>query len=164
MPLAAGLRYRWTGPAKCSPYPRHDARPVFVLHDDGYGRVVIEVRRRADDKVVAVSAPALAFSTLAGFQRSAGTLRWRNTSTVEVVPRVGLFGDKQGLLSLDLTNPGTAGNAEPGSSGPGKPGETTDIPAITVQVCPTPAQCRIADASGDGRTLWSTSAKTLPRR
>ncbi|MEU3458239.1 hypothetical protein ABZ671_32370 [Micromonospora sp. NPDC006766] len=132
--LAAGLRYRWTGPAKTSPDRRHSARPVFVLHDDGYGRVVIEVRRRADDQVVAVSAPALAFSTSAGFQRSAHTLRWRDTSTVEVAPWAGMFGDEQGLLSLNLTNPDSLGTAEPSPSGPGKSSDTTGTPAITVQV------------------------------
>jgi hypothetical protein len=132
--LAAGLRYRWTGPAKCSPDRRYDARPVFVLHDDGYGRVVIEVRRRADGQVVAVSAPALAFSTSAGFQRSAHTLRWLDASTVEVVPWVGLFGDKQGHLSVDLTNPGTPGSAEPSTPGAGESGRAAGIPGVTVQV------------------------------
>jgi hypothetical protein len=70
---------------------RHSARPVSVLHGDGDGRVVIEVRRRTDDQVVAVSASALAFSTSAGFQRSARTLRWLGTTTVEVVPWAGLW-------------------------------------------------------------------------
>jgi hypothetical protein len=132
--LAAGLRYRWNGPAKSSPDRRHSARPLFVLHDDGYGRVVIEVRRRADDQVVAVSAPALAFSTAAGFQRSAQTLRWQDSTTVEAIPWAGLYGDKQGLIRVDLTNPGSPGIAEPSPPGFGESGEATDLPAITVQV------------------------------
>jgi len=81
-----------------------------------------------------VSAPALALSTSAGFQRSAHTLRWRDTNTVEVVPWAGLFGNEQGLLSLNLTNLGSPGTAEPSPSEPGTPSDTTGTPAITVQV------------------------------
>jgi hypothetical protein len=107
---------------------------VFVLHDDGYGRVVIEVRRRADAQLVAVSAPALAFSTSAGFQRSARTLRWPDANIVELVPWAGLFGDNHGMLRLDLLSPGSPGTAEPGTPRPDTKNDVTALPPITVQV------------------------------
>ncbi|WP_328471125.1 hypothetical protein OHA21_06420 [Actinoplanes sp. NBC_00393] len=139
--LASGLRYRWAGPAKTGPDRRHTARPVFVLHDDGFGRVVIEVRRRDDDRTVAVSQSSTAFSTLEGFQRSARTLRWRNRTTVDLVPWAGLFGDQQGLLTLDLTEPGPAIEAEP------EPAGDAVLPAIVVRV-PDDAGARIEVVGG----------------
>lgn len=123
---AAGLRFRWTGPPKISPDRRNVSRPLFVLHDDGHGRVVIEVRRRADDQVVAVSATARAFSTAAGFKRSARTLRWRDKSTIEL----GELDCPRGTLRLDLTNPGVPGTAEPAPPGPS---DAMVLAAIIVQ-------------------------------
>ena len=130
--LAAGLRFRWTGPAKISPDRRHTARPVFVLHDDGYGRVIIEAERRADGQVVAVSSSALAFSTSAGFRRAARTLRWVDTNTIEIKPWIGLLGEEQGILRLDLTNPGSPGTAEPDESAAGTANGTAARPEVTV--------------------------------
>jgi hypothetical protein len=109
--LAAGLRYRWEGPVKVSPDRQHTAQPVFVLHDDGYGRVAVQIRRRDDGGLGAASPSALAFSTSAGFARSARTLRWRSRRTVEMVPYAGLsvgigrttlWRDDQGLITVDL--------------------------------------------------------------
>jgi hypothetical protein len=91
---------------------------VFVLYDDGYGRVMVQVRRRDDGRLVAVSAPALAFSTSAGFARSARTLRWRSRTIVELVPYAGLsagvagavlWSDDRGLVTVDLDHPGAVG-------------------------------------------------------
>jgi hypothetical protein len=109
--LTAGLRYRWEGPAKVSPDRRYTAHPMYVMHDDGYGRVVVQVRRRDDGQTVAASAPVLAFSTSAGFARSARTLRWRSKKIVELVPYAGLsagvgrtvlWSDDHGLITVDL--------------------------------------------------------------
>ncbi len=113
--LAAGLRFRWESPAKTSPDRRHTAHAAFALQDDGYGRVVLQVRRRADGHVVAGSPPALAFSTSAGFARSAATLRWRSSTVVELTPYAGLsagvgrtvlWADNHGLLRVDLSTDG----------------------------------------------------------
>jgi hypothetical protein len=111
--LAHSLHYRWEGPAKLSPDRRHQAYPVYRLYDDGYGRVVVQVRRVLDDQLVAGSEPALAFSTSAGFVRSARTLRWHGSSVVKLVPFCGLFGDDHGLVTVDLnTAPKGSGVAE----------------------------------------------------
>jgi hypothetical protein len=84
---------------------------MYVMHDDGYGRVVVQVRRRDDGQTVAASAPVLAFSTSAGFARSARTLRWRSKKIVELVPYAGLsagvgrtvlWSDDHGLITVDL--------------------------------------------------------------
>ncbi|MFC7534652.1 hypothetical protein [Actinoplanes sp. GCM10030250] len=131
--LAAGLRYRWTGPSKISPDRRHVACPVFVLHDDGFGRVMIEVRQRDHDRVIAVSEPALAFSTSDGFQRSARTLRWQNKNSVGLIPWSGLFGDQQGMLRLNLAYPGEPRTAEPPPPQT-KPLSVASLPQIIVQV------------------------------
>ncbi|MCY1139915.1 hypothetical protein OWR29_18080 [Actinoplanes sp. Pm04-4] len=105
------LRFRWEGPPKVSPDRKLTAAPVFVLHDDGYGRVTVQIRARDDGRLVAVSEPALAFSTSAGFARSARTLRWRGSQAVEMTPYEGLsagFGghtiwrDSRGRLTLDV--------------------------------------------------------------
>lgn len=53
--LAAGLRNRWDGPPKTSPDRRYVAQPRYVLGDDGYGRVVVQVRRRDDGTPVCAS-------------------------------------------------------------------------------------------------------------
>lgn len=112
--LAARLRYTWDSPAKSSPDRKHTAQARFALHDDGYGRVVLEVRRRSDGVLVAGSAPAQAFSTAAGFARSAQTIRWKGSRTVELVPYAGLsagvgrttfWRDNHGLLTVDLDDP-----------------------------------------------------------
>jgi hypothetical protein len=136
------LRYRWEGTPKASPDRRHSARPSYELLDDGYGRVVLQVYRRIGALLVAASPPALAFSTSAGFARSAGTLRWRSASVVELVPYEGLsagrgrtafWRDNHGRLTIDLDRPETfraAPEFAPDLEGP------TDRPAVSVQ---TPA-------------------------
>ncbi|WP_203806997.1 hypothetical protein [Paractinoplanes tereljensis] len=135
------LRFRWEGPAKISPDRTLTAHPVFVLHDDGYGRATIHVRRRDDGDLVVVSVPALAFSTSAGFARSARTLRWRGKRRVEMVPYEGLsagvgkheiWRDSQGLLAVDLDDPATRG--EPVAENDRAEVAPTDrIPAVVVR-------------------------------
>ena len=123
-------RFVWTGPAKSSSDRRHTARPVYRLMDDGYGRVVLEVRRRADEVLVARSEEAHAFSTLEGFQRSARTMRWRDRNTVELVPYCGLLSQTSGHLMVDVT----AGTAdEPVSS---DAGEVAGAPAAGMSAPP----------------------------
>ncbi len=145
--VASGFRYRWEGPAKVSPDRRHTAHPVYALHDDGYGRVVVHIRRRHDGHLVAASAPALAFSTSAGFARSARALRWRTKRTAEMVPYVGLslsfhrtvvWSDDRGHLTVDLDDPSTfGGSAEPPlDEHRGGEAASAQAPAVVVQ---TPA-------------------------
>ncbi|MGX6607066.1 hypothetical protein ACWKSP_33830 [Micromonosporaceae bacterium Da 78-11] len=138
--LAAGLRYRWDAPARTSPDRRHLAQAQFVLYDDGYGRVVVQVRRRADGVVVATSVPALAFSTSAGFARSASTLRWRSPTVVELVPYAGLvlglgLSDRQGLVTVDLDQPAAGGPVELPLDGHclADHGEVPGVPEVVVQ-------------------------------
>ncbi|GAB1689947.1 hypothetical protein KRM28CT15_17500 [Krasilnikovia sp. M28-CT-15] len=146
--LAAGLRYRWTGPAKVSPDRRHIAHPVYVLQDDGYGRVTVQVRRRDDGQLVAESPPALAFSTSAGFARSARTLHWRSKRVVEMVPYAGLsaglgrtvlWRNDQGLITIDLDDLATLALPpdHPLDEGPDTVAVQARVPAVVVQ---TPAE------------------------
>lgn len=134
----AGLRFEWSGRWKSSPDRRHEARPVYRLQNDGYGRVVIEVRQRGGQDLVGVSASALAFSTSEGFTRSARTLRWRGSHTVELVPYSGLLGEERGLLTFTLS-PQQEGrqDREDGWSpvGPGRAttGSTSDVPLVVVR-------------------------------
>jgi hypothetical protein len=105
--LDAGLAYRWDGPWKASPDRRHRARARYHLAPDGYGRVRIEVRRRDDETVVAVSAEAVAFSTSRGFERSARTLRWAGSAAVGLVPYAGRgTAHTHGSLRLDRDEDG----------------------------------------------------------
>ncbi len=88
----AGFVYRWASPWKASPGRRWEARGTFRLTpDDGYGRVRLEVRERgAGDGPVSHSPEAVAFSTAAGFRRSAGSLRWQGPAEVGLTPYAGL--------------------------------------------------------------------------
>jgi hypothetical protein len=149
--LAAGLRYRWEGPAKASPDRRHSAQPVYDLLDDGYGRVVVQVRRRADGHLVAESAPALAFSTSAGFARSARTLRWCSSTLVELVPFCGLsagtrdhviWADVQGLVTINLDDDQITPTTQRGE----QIGEHQEQPSLTAAVTPPKVIVR-----GEGR-------------
>ena len=146
--LAAGLRYRWEGPAKTSPDRRHTAHPMYALCDDGYGRVVVQVRRREDGQVIAASAPAPALSTSAGFARSARTLRWRSRTVVELVPYGGPRNDERALVALDL-GPGRLAELEL-SEHHDVPAAVTAVPRVVVR---TPAETgpRI-DVIGGGPT------------
>lgn len=85
------LELVWHGPWKASPDRRHEARGTFWFEDDGYGRAVIELRSRRDGGAVARSPVAVAFCTVAGFQRSARTLRWHSRE-VAMIPCMGLLG------------------------------------------------------------------------
>ncbi len=84
--LDAGLEYQWSSAPKASPDRRLQARAVFRLPPDGYGRVRLEVSRREDGALVATSDEALAFCTSPGFRRAAASLRWRGSALVEMVP------------------------------------------------------------------------------
>ncbi len=96
------LVFTWAGPWKASRNRKYEARPLFRLQDDGYGRVRIEVRERDSHEPVARSPEALAFSTLEGFKRAATTLRWEASSSVGLVPYSGLLGDRMGDLRVAL--------------------------------------------------------------
>jgi hypothetical protein len=105
--LDAGLVYRWDALWKSSPDRRHRARARYHLTPDGYGRVRIEVQRREDGTVVAVSQEAVAFSTSRGFQRSARTLRWVGSAAVGLVPYAGLLSaHTHGSLRLERDEDG----------------------------------------------------------
>lgn len=132
--LEHDLHYVWAGPPKSSPDRRHTARAIYRLQDDGYGRVIVEVRRRPDDALVAVSGEELAFSTSEGLKRSARTLRWRGSGTVRLVPYSGLGGAESGLLSLSLSPANAAGpSPSPPESGLVKP-QQSEAPAPAVVV------------------------------
>lgn len=89
--VANDFGYRWASPWKASPGRRHETRVVFRLPpDDGWGRVRLEVKTRGVDGPVAVSDEAIAYSTAAGFQRSAKTLRWVDGTDVAATPYCGL--------------------------------------------------------------------------
>jgi hypothetical protein len=99
-----GLRFTWASDWKNAPGRRHQARCVYWLDDDGHGHVQIEIRD-AEGAVVARSEPALAFMTSEGFKRSAATLRWSGSSTVRVVPFIGLLRDDRGGLQVNVDGP-----------------------------------------------------------
>ncbi|MCM4085145.1 hypothetical protein [Paractinoplanes hotanensis] len=159
------LRFRWQGPGKISPDRKLTARPVFALQDDGYGRVTIEVRRRGDGRLVAISRPALAFSTSAGFARSARTLRWRGSRTVEIVPYEGvsaavggstIWRDSRGLLTLDLDDPCTLD--EPASDDDHDAGTAVaPIPSVAVR---TVADRELHWLSGGLSDCWNLRRET----
>ncbi|WP_213006799.1 hypothetical protein [Paractinoplanes toevensis] len=115
--LAAGLHYRWTGPTRTSPDRRHVAEPTYAIYPDGYGRVVVHIRRRADRSVVAVSPLA----ATGGFTRAFDCeLRWRSKTVVEFMATSGLAidrtgatvrgPDRPGRIRVDLDDPGTFGD------------------------------------------------------
>jgi len=84
--LAEGLVFRWAGPTKTSRDRKHVAAPVYDLHDDGFGRVHLEVIDRSTGELVARSESVPDLGTLAGFRRSAATLRWESTRRVTLRP------------------------------------------------------------------------------
>jgi hypothetical protein len=79
-----GMRFRWIGPEKTAPGRRHIARPVCAIAGDGYGRVVVEIRRVTDGVLVGASAELQTGGTAADFRRVARTLRWRDSTTVQI--------------------------------------------------------------------------------
>ncbi|GIF21627.1 hypothetical protein BJ973_004928 [Actinoplanes tereljensis] len=115
--LAAGLHFRRTGPARTSPDRRHVAEPTYAIYPDGYGRVVVHVRRRSDNAVVAVSPLA----AVGGFTRAFDCeLRWRSRTVVEFQPGSGLAisptgttvqgNDRPDPVRVDLGDPATFGD------------------------------------------------------
>ncbi len=131
---ARDLRFTWSSRWKASPNRRRQARASFQLADDGYGRVVIEVRDRRTEALVARSAGAEAYSTLAGFKRAAETLRWVDAA-VEMVPCIDLLGQEIGYLRLDPED-GVAPFVvvDDGESASGEPA----LPVELVRVSATP--------------------------
>lgn len=98
--LGRGLRFEWASSWRANQERSRQARAFFRLEDDGYGRVVIEVRDRRTEELLARSEDALAFCTLAGFKRAARTLTWVGTG-VELVPYIDGLGRRDGILRLD---------------------------------------------------------------
>jgi hypothetical protein len=95
--VAHGFAYAWASAWKSAPDRRHRARATFrIAAPDGFGRARLEVRRRADDELVANSEETLAFCTSAGLQRSARTLRWDGPHAVRFVPFTGLVSPHDG--------------------------------------------------------------------
>ena len=86
------LGFTWAGPWKFNRSRRYRARCWFALADDGFGRMRIQVAAGGDEAVILESYPQLAFSTVEGFKRAAGTLRWTGQSSLEVIPWVGILG------------------------------------------------------------------------
>ena len=72
--LAAGFAFRLDGAWKSAPGRRLRARPRYWLHDDGFGRAVVEVSDPTGT-VVAQTPQFLTFTTSEGMRRSARTLR-----------------------------------------------------------------------------------------
>jgi hypothetical protein len=112
-----GLRFDWASEWKASPGRRHQARAVYWLDDEGQGGVQLEIRRHADQTVIARGGPALAFMTVEGFKRSAKTLRWHGADTVTVTPWAGLFGDQADFTQLSVSAP-LAPDARPSAIAP----------------------------------------------
>jgi hypothetical protein len=105
---ARGLEFTWHGPWKSSPDQRHEARGVFWLEDDGFGRAVVEVRPRGDaDAAILRSADRRAYCTAAGFARSAKTLRWSD-GRVTMTSSIDILGRDDGEIRFDPAS-GTTG-------------------------------------------------------
>ena len=90
--LAAGFAYRLDGAWKSAPGRRLRARPRYWLHDDGFGRAVVEVSDPTGT-VVAQTPQFLTFTTSEGMRRSARTLRWVQPRRLQFIP----FADPLGL-------------------------------------------------------------------
>jgi hypothetical protein len=99
------------------------------------------------------------FSTSAGFARSAGTLRWRSKTAVELVPYVGLsagmastvlWRDDRGLVTVKLDDPLPSGRpAElPHEEYHDLAADMVDAPCVVVQL-PAEGGSRI-DVVGGG--------------
>ena len=143
--LAAGLRYRWDGPPKTSADRRYVAQPRYVLGDDGYGRVVVHVRRRDGGTPVCASPVVATWGSHSAFVRHARTVRWRSKTVVQFFPDDGvavgatgtITGSDHEPITIDLIDPQSCGTA---AVWPAPTYVDTlaagDIPAVTVQ---TPA-------------------------
>lgn len=136
---AAGLRYRWRSPPKSSPDRRHTAHATFWLGDDGNGRAVVEMRRRADGVRVAMSESAPAYNTSTSFAHSARTLRWCGNDRVEMTPaaalpigpgRAVLLADRQELITVGVGD-GPVGE-EPADFSGTEHGDMAAVPSVRV--------------------------------
>jgi hypothetical protein len=143
--LAAGLRYRWDGPPKTSPDRRYVAQPKYVLVDDGYGRVIVQVRRRDDGAPVCASPVVATWGHHSALVRHARTVRWRSKTRVQFLPDDGVSIGPTGTISgsdhepitVDLTDPTSFGTAlEPPAPTYIDVAAASDLPAVTVR---TPA-------------------------
>ena len=104
---ARDLEFTWHGPWKSSPDRRREARGVFWLEDDGFGRAVVEVRPRgAADTAILRSADRRAYCTAAGFARSAKTLRWSD-GAVTMTASIDILGRADGEIRFDPTSGAT---------------------------------------------------------
>ena len=101
--LRSRLDYQWEGPWKASPNRKLEARGEFRLLDDGFGLARIVVRDRTTRVPLGVSVTKPAFSTSAGFKRSAKTLRWAGSTGVSMVPWSGLLGER-GTVPADVAH------------------------------------------------------------
>lgn len=101
--LRSRLDYRWEGPWKASPSRKLEARGDFRLIDDGFGLARIVVRDRTTHLFLGVSVTEPAFSTTAGFKRSATTLRCAGSTGVSMVPWSGLLGER-GTVRADVAH------------------------------------------------------------
>ncbi|MBU2664324.1 hypothetical protein KOI35_12545 [Actinoplanes bogorensis] len=169
--LAAGLRFRWDGPAKSSPDRRHTAQPSFVLGDDGLGRVVVRVRRREDGSTVCVSPVAAVWGSSRAFADYARTVRWNGSSLVNFGPEDGVVigadgssvaGSPYWPITLDLNDPGTFGVEPADTTGPvpdvdglsaDTAGPVPDVDGLPAIVVRTPADLgpRIEIVGGGSR-------------
>jgi hypothetical protein len=117
--LAAGLEYRWDGPPKTSPDRQYVAQPRYVLGDDGYGRVVVQIRRRDDGTPVCSSPVVATWGYHSAFVKHARTVRWRSKTVVQFLPDDGVAIGATGTISgsdhepitVDLTDPQSFGTA-----------------------------------------------------
>lgn len=99
--LDSDLEYTWDSEPKASPDRRWQARARFRLLPHGYGAARLEVSRRDDGAVVAVSGEALAFCTSPGFRRAASSLRWRGSGRVDLAPYDFVPSARGGLVALE---------------------------------------------------------------
>lgn len=94
--LESGLTFVWSSPWKASRDRRHQARASYTVGEAGAGLAAVEIRRAGETEPFTWSPPARAWHTVEGFRRSARTLRWSASDTVELVPFAGLFGESGG--------------------------------------------------------------------
>jgi hypothetical protein len=132
--LADGCAFSHTTEWKSNPGKSRQARAIFTLADDGFGRVVLEVSQPGG--AVATVGPALGFTTPEGFVRSARTLRWRGKDAVELIPYSGHFGDAHGLLRWEAGGPGAAYPAltEADPAGTGRPASEIELGDVSARV------------------------------
>jgi hypothetical protein len=87
--VANDLQFRWAGPGKSAPGRRHTARAVFTIADDGFGRVIVEIRRVSDSTLVGASVQMITAGSQRSFRRVARSLRWQGRTSVQIDPGEG---------------------------------------------------------------------------